>query len=95
MPVIMFLYQTQSLLQAMRCQTSPDYPSLRYGKPDKQFALDFSADGGILYHLSSNLLFWQSDRESCLAVNMIQPNGEPPQLQGSYLSCGRSSSLCA
>jgi len=83
MPVIMFLYQTQSLLQAMRCQTSPDYPSLRYGKPDKQFALDFSADGGILYHLSSNLLFWQSDRESCLAVNMIQPNGEPPQLQGS------------
>ncbi|KAI9874904.1 MAG: hypothetical protein M1830_009140 [Pleopsidium flavum] len=83
MPIIIFLYQTQSLLQAMRCQTSPGYPSLRYGKPDKRFPLDFSADGGILYHLSSTLLFWQSDRESCLAVNMIHPDNNSPQIQGS------------
>lgn len=78
----MFMYQSISLLQAMRCQTSPDYSSLRYGKPGKHFALDFSADGGLLYHLSSTLLFWQDDRESCRAVSMLQPS-DSRQLQGS------------
>lgn len=83
MPIIMFLYQTQSLLQAMRCQTSPNYPTLRYGKPDKLYSLDFSADGGILYRLSSALLPWQDDKESCLAVHMIRPTEKSRQIQGS------------
>ncbi len=83
LPIVMFLYQSQSLLQAMRCQTSPDHSSLRYGKPGKRFVLDFSADGGVLCSMSSTLLFWQSDRESCLAVGMIAPSNDSQQIQGS------------
>ena len=79
----MFLYQTLSLLEAMRCQTSPEYSSLRYGKPDKRLALDFSADGGFLHHLSSTLLFWQGDKESCLAVRMSKRNDGSQPLRGS------------
>lgn len=82
-PIAMFLYQSISLLQAMRCQTSPDYSSLRYGKPGKRYVLDFSADGGLLYHLSSTLLFWQDDRKSCRAVSMLQPHDKSQQIQGS------------
>ena len=82
-PIMIFLYQIQSLLQAMRCQTSPDYPLLRYGKPDKQYPFDFATDGGVLYYLSTTLLFWQSDRGSCLAVNMIREDNDASELHGS------------
>ncbi|KAL8690675.1 MAG: hypothetical protein Q9218_003934 [Villophora microphyllina] len=70
-PILMFTFHTVSLLQAMRCQTSPDYSQLKYGDPGKSFNLDFSADGGLLYTLSSTLLFWQNDSQSCQAVGMI------------------------
>ncbi|CAD6564014.1 MAG: hypothetical protein ASARMPRED_002644 [Alectoria sarmentosa] len=83
MPVIMFLSHTLSLLQAMRCQTSPKYSSLRYGKPDKHLDLDFSGDGGIIYWISSILLFWESDVSSCLAVDMIPSRSEVWDRSGS------------
>lgn len=67
-PILLFLAHAQSLLQAMRCQTSPSYPLLKYGNPDKHFDLDFAADGGLLYRLSSALLFWQDDSDSCRAA---------------------------
>ncbi|KAL8705214.1 MAG: hypothetical protein Q9201_001670 [Fulgogasparrea decipioides] len=72
-PILMFLSHIQSLLEAMRCQTSPDYSRLKYGDPNKHFDLDFARDGGLLYRLSSTLLFWQGDKESCEAVEMIRP----------------------
>lgn len=58
------------MLQAIKCQTSPEYPLLRYGDPNKYIAIDFGAEGGFLYQLSSNLLFWQDDQESCAARSM-------------------------
>ena len=70
-PILLFLLQTQSLLRAMRCQTSPRYPEMRYGNPDKHISIDFAGDGGFLYRLSSTLLFWETEQMSCLAVNMI------------------------
>ena len=76
MPIIMFLSHALSFLQAMRCQTSPKYSSLRYGKADKQLDLDFSGDGGIIYWISSMLLFWENDASSCLAVDMIPSRSE-------------------
>ncbi|KAL9126498.1 MAG: hypothetical protein Q9217_004462 [Psora testacea] len=76
-PIMMFLSHTLSLLQAMRCQTSPYYSVLKYGSTEKQNQLDFSGEGGILYYLSSKLLFMESDADSCLAVDMIpSPFGE-------------------
>ncbi|KAL8832798.1 MAG: hypothetical protein Q9170_004743 [Blastenia crenularia] len=71
-PIILFLSHAQSFLQAIRCQTSPDYSILKYGNDSKHFDLDFASEGGLLYHLSSTLLFWQDDRESCQAVEMIR-----------------------
>ena len=91
----MFLSHAQSLLQAMRCQTSPDYPSMKYGNPDKHLDLDFAENGGFLYVLSSTLLFWQGDRDSCIAVNMIRQNSESPPLTGSlHLLWPLFQSLC-
>ncbi|KAL9602504.1 MAG: hypothetical protein Q9219_001799 [cf. Caloplaca sp. 3 TL-2023] len=79
-PIVMFLAHTQSILQAIRCQTSPDYSSLKYGNASTHFDLDFASNGGMLYQSSSNLLFWQDDLESCQAVNMAQE----PSFKGSF-----------
>lgn len=83
LPIVMFLSHTVSLLQAMRCQTSPRYSSLRYGKADKHLDLDFSGDGGIIYWISSMLLFWENDSSSCLAVDMIPSRSEVWDRSGS------------
>ncbi|KAL9075692.1 MAG: hypothetical protein Q9161_001444 [Pseudevernia consocians] len=83
MPIIMFLSHTLGLLQAMRCQTSPNYSSLRYGKAHKQLDMDFSGDGGIIYWISSMLLFWENDASSCLAVDMIPSRSEVWDRSGS------------
>ncbi|SLM36510.1 hypothetical protein LPUS_06076 [Lasallia pustulata] len=85
-PLVLFLWQTLSFLQAIRCQTSPDYSVMRYGKPGKRLTLDFAGDGGPLYYLSSRLLFWQNDQESCLAVSMITstPGLEAQSRYGSF-----------
>lgn len=83
MPIVMFLSHTIGLLQAMRCQTSPKYSSLRYGKADKHLDLDFSGDGGIIYWISSSLLLWENDASSCLAVDMIPSTSEVWDRRGS------------
>lgn len=70
LPISAFVYQMLTVLQAMRCQTSPDYPQLRYGDPSKHLSIDFAAEGGFLYQLSSTLLFWQDDLSCCQARNM-------------------------
>ena len=59
---------------------------MRYGKPGKRLTLDFAGDGGPLYLLSSSLLFWQSDQDSCLAVSMItsRPGLEAQSRYGSF-----------
>lgn len=75
-PIVMFLSHTLGLLRAMRCQTSPRYSSLRYGKADRHLDLDFSEDGGIIYWISSAILFWENDASSCLAVDMIPSRSE-------------------
>lgn len=82
-PIFLFTIHALSLLQAIRCQTSSQYSSLKYGKADMHVDLDFSGDGGFLYYLSSTLLFWESDAESCLAVDMIPPSSEPWERRGS------------
>lgn len=69
-PICMFVVQLLYMLQALRCQTSPDFPLLRYGDPLKHLAIDFGGEGGFLYKLSSTLLFWQDDATCCTARNM-------------------------
>ncbi|KAL8867124.1 MAG: hypothetical protein Q9174_005863, partial [Haloplaca sp. 1 TL-2023] len=81
-PILLFLTHAQSLLQAMRCQTSPNYSLLKYGNADKHFDLDFAGDGGMLYRLSSTLLFWQDDSQSCQMAGMVRTSQES-SLRGS------------
>lgn len=69
-PILAFLAQLLQILQALKCQTSPDYSLLRYGDPLKHLTIDFAAEGGLLYHLSSTLLFWQDDASCCHARSM-------------------------
>ncbi|KAI9770558.1 MAG: hypothetical protein M1840_003148 [Geoglossum simile] len=86
-PITIFILQTNWFLQAMRCQTSPDFSVLRYGEPGKHRPFDFNVNGGLLYRISSSTLFWQSDRDSCIAAGMTPPTFEgdaPWELKGSF-----------
>lgn len=67
----MFISHALSLLQAIRCQTSSDYPAWRYGIETKKVDIAFSEDEGFLHRLSSGFLPWQSDQDSCLAVGLL------------------------
>ncbi|KAH0557170.1 hypothetical protein GP486_005044, partial [Trichoglossum hirsutum] len=86
-PIAMFMLQTKWFLQSMRCQTCSDFSTLRYGDPAKHRPFDFNLNGGMLYRLSSSMLFWQNDRDSCIAAGMIPPTFEgdkPWELKGSF-----------
>ncbi|KAJ9317928.1 hypothetical protein DTO271D3_2026 [Paecilomyces variotii] len=83
-PILLFISQITVLLRAIRCQTSPDYSDLRYGKPGKRLALDYAGNGGFLYNLSTTLLFWETDQQSCSAVNMGRPTSDSDIPYGSF-----------
>ena len=76
-PICALLVQVLTILQAMRCQTSPDFPLLRYGDPLKHLVIDFGGEGGFLYSLSSTLLFWQDDASCCGARQMSLDSADP------------------
>ncbi|KAJ5313364.1 GPI-anchored CFEM domain protein B [Penicillium atrosanguineum] len=69
-PILLFASQILSLLRGIRCQTSPDYSSMRYGKPGKSLIFDYASAGGALHSIASTLLPWESDERACSAVNM-------------------------
>ncbi|CAG7951754.1 unnamed protein product [Penicillium olsonii] len=71
-PILCFAYQIVNLLRGIRCQTSPSFSTMRYGHPGKQLIFDYSSDGGVLYALSSSLLGWESEEQSCSAVKMTR-----------------------
>ncbi|CRG83901.1 hypothetical protein PISL3812_01257 [Talaromyces islandicus] len=83
-PIVVFVTQILSLLRAMRCQTSPDYSSIRYGHPGKHFSFDHASGGGILYYLGSSLLPWETDQQSCSAVQMHRQTGSTEIPNGSF-----------
>lgn len=47
-------------------------------------AINFGADGGFMYKLSSTLLFWQDDSTSCSAMNMALHDGNKLNVMGSF-----------
>ncbi|KAF2166043.1 hypothetical protein M409DRAFT_23771 [Zasmidium cellare ATCC 36951] len=84
-PVASFLMQLMTILQAMKCQTSPDFAQIRYGDPLKNLAIDFGGEGGFLYNLSSTLLFWQDDASCCNArsMSLVSLDDDKSALRGS------------
>ncbi|OJJ37682.1 hypothetical protein ASPWEDRAFT_39416 [Aspergillus wentii DTO 134E9] len=83
-PILLFLSQILVLLRAVRCQTSPDYSSIRYGSPDKRLIFDHAGGGGFLYSLGSKLLPWETDEQSCSAVSMALPGNASGIPYGSF-----------
>nr|OQO15949.1 hypothetical protein B0A51_18620 [Rachicladosporium sp. CCFEE 5018] len=86
LPVIMmFGYQMLRVLEALRCQTSPDFSQLRYGDPAKNLSIDFGGETGFLYDLSSRLLYWKDDEACCCDRDMSLPglSGDSSKLRGS------------
>ncbi|KAL1629099.1 hypothetical protein SLS56_005653 [Neofusicoccum ribis] len=82
-PIVTLIYQTICLLQAIRCQTSPEWSQLRYNDAKQPLAVDMAGEGGLLYKMSSRILYWEDDMTSCRAVNMGHSEGEFLSLNGS------------
>ncbi|TQS35449.1 hypothetical protein Golomagni_04160 [Golovinomyces magnicellulatus] len=70
-PIILLVVQCQRLLQSIHCQTSNEYVESRWGNEKLQSDLIFNQNGGFLHEISSIILYKASDKDSCLAVNMI------------------------
>lgn len=84
LPILLLSIQTFGVLQAMKCQTSPQYPLYRYGDPEKHLTINFGGDGGFLYRLSSKLLFWTDDAACCAALDMSLIDNDRLSVMGSY-----------
>lgn len=70
-PLLLLGIHARQLLQSLQCQTSAEFPNLRWGDPNKRSDLMFSHPNWFLHCLSSVMLLGSSDRDSCLAVRMI------------------------
>ena len=73
-PLWTLAYQIINLLHVMRCQNSPQYTTLQHNNPEKYVLTDYADENGLLYRLSSTLLFWKNDLECCKHIHMI-PDG--------------------
>ncbi|KIW87938.1 uncharacterized protein Z519_11523 [Cladophialophora bantiana CBS 173.52] len=83
-PIVLFITQIHQLLQAIRCQTSPDFSLYRHGDNNKYSLLDWSTDGGWLHILTSTLLFRSTDAQACAAIGMSRPSPEVRAPFGSF-----------
>ncbi|KAB8263298.1 hypothetical protein BDV32DRAFT_119155 [Aspergillus pseudonomiae] len=84
-PILLFISQIHSLLRAIRCQTSTNYSLIRYGTPGKRLLFDHAGGGGFLYSLGSTLLPWETDEQSCSAMNMARPASSSDISYGSFV----------
>lgn len=83
-PIVLFVTQIMSLLRGIRCQSSPNFPEMRYGKPGKPLIFDYASGGGVLYTLTSRLMAWESDAQACSAVKMGRAYGGADIPYGSF-----------
>ncbi|EXJ78792.1 hypothetical protein A1O1_09194 [Capronia coronata CBS 617.96] len=83
-PILLLGNQIRQLLQAVRCQTSPDFSLYRHGDNNKYSLLDWSTDGGPLHTLTSFLLFGSTDADACAAVGFSKPGPDARAPYGSF-----------
>jgi Zinc finger, C3HC4 type (RING finger) len=77
-PILLLIVQIRSLLQAIQCQTSPDFSLYRYGDENKYNPLDWPSESSFLHTLSSTLAF-SSDSASCDAIGMSRTGSVRPR----------------
>jgi len=83
-PIVAFLSQLLRILQALKCQTSPDSGQIRYG--DSTISVMWGGtEGGFLYNVASTLLFWQDDTACCAArhMSLYSVDGDRSEIRGS------------
>jgi Zinc finger, C3HC4 type (RING finger) len=85
-PILVLMSLCQTLTRSIRCQMSPDFSLMRYGDPNKYTKLDFSGEGGLLYQVTNTALFFESDIESCAAVDMISTENRPVEFPDGSLA---------
>ena len=83
-PIMLLLSQMHRLLQAIHCQSSPDFSLYRHGDNNKYSVLDWSTEGGPLHTVTSNILFWSTDEQSCAALSMSRPEPDVRASTGSF-----------
>ncbi|RMD40591.1 hypothetical protein DV735_g4523, partial [Chaetothyriales sp. CBS 134920] len=83
-PMLLLAPQIYRLLCGIRCQSSPNYSLYRHGNNDRYSPLDWSTDGGMLYHLSSTILYASTDEQACAAVGMSRPSPDVRAPYGSF-----------
>lgn len=83
-PIMLFISQIHKILQAIHCQSSPDFSLYRHGDNNKYSILDWSTDGGPIHTISSSLLFWSNDKQSCDAIGMSRPDPKTRASHGSF-----------
>ncbi|KAJ5537263.1 hypothetical protein N7513_010449 [Penicillium frequentans] len=83
-PIVLFLSQILTLTRGIRCQTSPDFAEMRYGRPGKPLIFDYASSGGSLHWFASSLLPWESDEQACSAVRMARTANAPAIPYGSF-----------
>ncbi|KIX08616.1 uncharacterized protein Z518_03272 [Rhinocladiella mackenziei CBS 650.93] len=83
-PILLFITQIHRLLQAIRCQTSPNFSLYRHGDNNKYSLLDWSTDGGSLHTITSTILFQSTDADACAAVGLSRPSPEVRAPYGSF-----------
>jgi hypothetical protein len=95
--MLLFAYRIQNVLQAIRCQSSPGWSQMQYGAANRQLDTDFGGEGGLLWRVSSSLLFWEDTEASCRAANMLpldpsstRPAGSLALLWPLFVSLGLS-----
>ena len=87
-PVMLFIAQIHKLLQAIQCQSSPDFIDLRFGMQNASEiaarGVEWQSQDGFLHWLSSTALFTSSDADSCVARGMSSPGPGLKAPLGSY-----------
>ena len=83
-PIMLFVAQIHHLLQAIRCQSAPQYALYRHGDMNKYSLLDWSTDGGFLHTMSSTILFAGTDEGACAAVGMSRSTPDVRARYGSF-----------
>ncbi|KAL2418289.1 hypothetical protein ABEF91_000167 [Exophiala dermatitidis] len=83
-PILLLASRVRQLLQAIRCQTSPDFSLYRHGDNNKYSLLDWSTDGGMLHTLTSAILFASTDADACAAVGLSRSSPDVRAPYGSF-----------
>ena len=83
-PIALLIPQIYHLLSGIHCQTSPEYSLYRHGDNNKYSMLDWSTDGGPIYTMTSTMLYFQSDEQSCAVVAMSRPEPDVKATHGSF-----------